>query len=105
MGIVAASFLLSHLSGTKSYLALEGLTCGAILLDSGATAHLVLGQWPIFSLPGQFRNPLNGLFMATFLTGGSAAGGWAYAHGGWELATWLEFVPPVAAFACFAAKK
>ena len=107
MGIVGMSFLISHFSGSGSYVALGALTCAAILLDFGVTAHLVLGQRAIFALPGQFRSRLNGLFMATFFMGGaagSAAGGWAYAHGGWELATWLGFALPVAAFACFAAK-
>ena len=105
MGIVAASFLLSHVSGSGSGLALGALTCAAILLDFGVTAHLVLGQRAIFSLPGQFRSRLNGLFMATFFMGGavgSAAGGWAYAHGGWGLTTWLGLALPVAALACFA---
>jgi predicted MFS family arabinose efflux permease len=43
--------------------------------------------------------------MATFFTAGafgSALGGWAFAHGGWPLASWIGFALPVLALLCLA---
>jgi predicted MFS family arabinose efflux permease len=42
--------------------------------------------------------------MATFFIGGaigSAAGGWAYAHGGWALTSWIGIAFPIAALVYF----
>jgi predicted MFS family arabinose efflux permease len=59
-----------------------------------------LGSRAIFALGPEFRSRLNGLYMATFFTAGaagSALGGWAFAHGGWPLASWIGFALPMAA--------
>ncbi|HEX7814111.1 MFS transporter [Dyella sp.] len=68
------------------------LVLAAFVIDFGVSANLVLGQRAIFALNPAHRSRLNGLFMATFFLGGAAGsglGGWAYAHGGWPLASWL----------------
>ncbi len=105
MLLVAASFLLTHLGRPGSTLALGFLVAAGISLDFGVTTHLVLGQRALFMLGAEYRNRLNGLFMATFFMGGalgSAAGGWAYAHGGWPLASWIGFALPIASLAYYA---
>jgi predicted MFS family arabinose efflux permease len=68
-------------------------------------ANLTFGQRIIFSLSAEYRSRLNGLYMAGFFLGGalgSAVGGWAYAHGGWMLASWIGMALPVAALLYFA---
>ncbi|UGX86628.1 MFS transporter [Phyllobacterium meliloti] len=108
MLLVAASFLITHLGPHGSTLALGLLTAAAILLDFGVTTSLVLGQRTIFSLGAEYRSRLNGLYMATFFTGGaigSAVGGWAFAHGGWWLTSWIGFTLPVLALLYFATEK
>ena len=102
---VAAAFPLSRVGAPGSVLALVALVAAAILLDFGVTASLVLGQRAIFSLGAATRARLNGVYMATFFTGGalgSALGGWAYAHGGWELSGWIGLAMPVAALLYYA---
>jgi hypothetical protein len=45
--------------------------------------------------------------MATFFVGGaigSAVGGWAFALGGWTLASWIGFALPAAALVYFASE-
>ncbi|MGO4451629.1 MFS transporter [Phyllobacterium sp. TAF24] len=108
MLLVAVSFLMTHLGSHGSTLALGLLTASAILLDFGVTTSLVLGQRAIFSLGPEYRSRLNGLYMATFFTGGaigSAVGGWAFAHGGWWLTSWIGFTLPVLALLYFATEK
>lgn len=105
MLLVAASFLLTHLGRPGSTLALGVLVAAGVLLDFGVTTHLVLGQRALFVLGAEYRNRLNGLFMATFFTGGamgSAVGVWAYAHDGWRLASWIGFALPAMALAGYA---
>ncbi len=105
MLLVAASFLMTHLGRPGSTAALGFLVAAGVLLDFGVTTHLVLGQRALFLLGAEYRNRLNGLFMATFFMGGalgSAVGGWAYAHDGWRLASWIGFALPVASLACYA---
>ncbi len=102
---VAGAFLLSRLgtAGTTGSLAI--LVAAAILLDFGMTANMVLGQRAIFTLGAAHRGRLNGLYMATFFTGGaigSALGGWGFAHGGWSLTSWIGFALPMAGLAGFA---
>jgi predicted MFS family arabinose efflux permease len=102
--VSAASFLLMHLGHDGSHTALVLLALGAVLLDFGVSANLVLGQRAIFSLGEGVRGRLNGLFMAIFFVGGaagSAAGAWAYAAGGWSLAAWVGFALPAAALLYF----
>ncbi|QND54301.1 MFS transporter [Phyllobacterium sp. 628] len=108
MLLVAASFLMTHLAPHGSALALGLLTAAAILLDFGVTTNLVLGQRAIFSLGSEYRSRLNGLYMATFFTGGaigSAVGGWAFAHGGWWLTSWLGFALPALGLLYFITEK
>jgi predicted MFS family arabinose efflux permease len=106
MAAAAAAFLITHIARPGSPLALGLLVVAAILLDFGMTAHLTLGQRAIFALGAELRGRLNGLYMAFFYMGGalaSALGGWAYAAGGWPLASWLGLALPLAALAYFAA--
>ena len=61
---------------------------------------VALGQRALFARGGDYRARLNGLFMAVFFTGGavgSAVGGWAYARGGWPLASGLGGALPALA--------
>lgn len=97
---VALAFLITHLGDAGSNLALSLLVAAALLLDLGVSANVVLGQRAIFSLGNEYRSRLNGVYMATFFAGGaggSALGGWAYAHGGWSTVSWIGFALPVVA--------
>jgi predicted MFS family arabinose efflux permease len=97
---VAAAFLITHLATQGSKTALALLVAAAVILDFGVSANLTLGQRAIFALGAEYRSRLNGLYMAIFFVGGaigSAIGGWAYAQGGWTLASWIGFALPVAA--------
>jgi len=98
---VAAAFVITHIAPEGSTGALTLLTLAAILLDFGVTMTLVIGQRAIYGLGAELRSRLNGLFMATFFLGGavgSAAGAWAFAEGGWLLASMIGLAPPIAAF-------
>ncbi|AVA22028.1 MULTISPECIES: MFS transporter [unclassified Rhizobium] len=98
------ALLIGHASGSGSLLALATLTLSGILLDFGVQTNLVLGQRAIFALSAEHRSRLNGLYMATFFAGGalgSAIGGWAYATGGWNLASWIGVCFPVVALLIF----
>ena len=100
MVTVAAGFGITHIAAPGSTLALGLLVAGAVVVDFGVTANLVLGQRAIFSLGAEYRARLNGLFMAFFFVGGacgSAAGGWAYAQGGWPLASAIGGALPLLA--------
>ena len=102
---VAVAFLMTHLAAQGSPMALGLLVAAAILLDFGVSANLTLGQRAIFALDAEVRSRLNGLYMATFFVGGaigSAIGGWAFAQGGWTLASSIGFALPVAALVYFA---
>jgi NAD(P) transhydrogenase subunit beta len=84
------------------------LVAAAILLDFGVSANVTLGQRAIFALGPEYRGRLNGLYMATFFAGGalgSALGGWAYAYGGWLLASSVGVMLPVVALLCFATER
>jgi predicted MFS family arabinose efflux permease len=108
MGLVALSFALSRVGTPGSGAALALLVCAAIMLDFGVTANLVFGQRAIFSLGAAYRGRLNGLYLAALFVGGafgSAAGGWAYAQGGWPLTAWIGLALPIMALACFATER
>ncbi|TDX77800.1 putative MFS family arabinose efflux permease [Neorhizobium sp. R1-B] len=99
---VAIAFLITHLAPEGSAIALALLTFAAILLDFGVTMTLVIGQRAIYGLGADLRSRLNGLFMAAFFMGGavgSAVGAWAFAEGGWLLASMLGLTLPVLALA------
>lgn len=105
MVIVAAAFLLGRIGTEGSPFALGCLVVAGILVDFGVAANLAFGQRAIFVLGAEYRSRLNGLFMATFFMGGaagSAVGGWAFARGGWALASWVGFILPMLALAYFA---
>ena len=102
--IAAAAFVVANLAPAGSATALALLVAAAVLLDFGAQAHLVIGFRAIFALGGESRGRLNGLYIATFfLFGafGSALGAWAYADGGWRLASAIGLAFPVIAIAVF----
>ncbi len=107
--LLGAGSLVIGLAGTPgSMLALAMLTIAAIVLDFGVSASLVVGQRAIFSLSPEHRGRLNGVFMAVFFVGGalgSALGGWAYAHGGWPLASGIGFALPMLALLYFATER
>jgi predicted MFS family arabinose efflux permease len=65
---------------------LWALIAGAILIDLGVQATMVLGQQVVFTLKPSERSRLNTLYIATLFVGGavgSAVSGFAYAHTGW----------------------
>ncbi|MGT2445631.1 MFS transporter [Ensifer adhaerens] len=100
---VAAAFLMTQISEGSTF-ALTLLTLAAILLDFGVTMTLVTGQRSIYELGADLRSRLNGLFMAIFFTGGaigSALGAWAFASGGWWLASMIGLALPATAFTIF----
>ncbi|AXU97807.1 MFS transporter [Erwinia persicina] len=101
---VAAAFILTHIATPGSSWSLGLLVLAAIVLDFGVSANMTLGQRKIFELGAEVRARLNGLYMTTFFIGGaigSALGGWAYAYGGWMLASCIGFALPVLALAYF----
>jgi predicted MFS family arabinose efflux permease len=105
---VAVAFLMTHIAEPGSHWALGLLVAAAILLDFGVSANMTLGQRAIFGLGADVRARLNGLYMTTFFLGGaigSALGGWAYAHGGWMLASRIGFALPVLALGYFATER
>lgn len=102
------AFLMTHLVPLGSVTSLALLVLSAILLDAGVTANLVLGQRAIFSLRAKYRSRLNGLYIATIFVGGafgSSVGAWAYAHGGWNLTSWVGLALPLGALLYFATER
>jgi len=108
MVLAAGAFALSGVGPSGSPLALALLTVAAIVLDFGVAANLVVGQRAIFALSAEHRSRLNGLFMAIFFVGGaagSALGAWAYATGGWTLASRFGLALPLLALCYFATER
>jgi len=106
--LAIVAFLIGHFSDSGSLLALITLTLSGIMLDFGVQTNLVLGQRAIFALSAEHRSRLNGLYMATFFAGGalgSALGGWAYATGGWSMASWIGVAFPIIALLAFIAER
>jgi len=104
LAIGAGSFLLSRVGVEGSMTSLLALTVAAILLDFGVSANLVVGQRAIFTLSAEHRSRLNGLYMAIFFVGGATGswlGAWAFARGGWPLASWIGFALPALALLYF----
>jgi predicted MFS family arabinose efflux permease len=84
------------------------LVIAAIVLDGAVSASLVTGQRALYALSADVRSRLNGLYMAIFFFGGalgSSAGGWMYAHHGWQgvLGTGLLF--PAAGLLIFSTER
>lgn len=108
IGGVAAAYLLTQFFPLGSIPSLISLGVGAIVLDAGTSANLILGQRSIFSLGDAYRSRLNALYIATIFVGGgigSAIGAWAYAHGGWPFASWIGLCLPGAALVVFLTEK
>ncbi|XBS69643.1 MFS transporter [Acerihabitans sp. KWT182] len=108
MAAVGTAFLITHIGDTGSALRLGILVLAAIVLDFGVTMNLVIGQRAIFALGEHYRSRLNGIYMATFFVGGaigSALGGWAYAQGGWALASLLGTLLPALALCYFSTER
>jgi predicted MFS family arabinose efflux permease len=87
-----------------STLALALLVAAAIAIDFGVQANVVLGMRAIFALAPEARGRLNGVYIATFFAAGalgSAVGAWAYAKGGWLLASRIGLALPLIALARF----
>lgn len=102
------SFILTHIFEDSSKSALAMLVIAAITLDMAVSGNLVLGQRAIYSLGSEIRGRVNGVFMAVFFIGGaigSAVGGWAYAYGGWLVASILGLSMPVAALLYYFTEK
>ncbi|KXV62086.1 MFS transporter [Acetobacter orleanensis] len=99
MALVCLAFLASAVMPQSIFTSV--LTLAGVVIDFGVTANLVLGQRALFMLPAESRGRLNALYMAIFFLGGaagSALGSWAYAHGGWPLASALGAAFPALAF-------
>lgn len=100
----SVSFLLAHLFTLGSTASLAALVVGAILLDAGVSANLVLGQRAIFRLPSKYRSRLNGLYIAMIFIGGgfgSSVGAWSFSRGGWQMTSWIGFALPAFALIYF----
>ena len=101
---VGIAFLITHIFTEGSTAALALLTVAAVLLDFGVAMTLVISQRAIYTLGADLRSRLNGLFMATFFVGGalgSAIGAWAFAEGGWMLASTIGVALSAVAFVYF----
>jgi predicted MFS family arabinose efflux permease len=100
MLVTAAGFALTRLVDLGSTLSMALLVGGAIAIDFGVQANVVLGYRALFAFGAESRGRLNGLYMTTFFlagAAGSAIGGWAYANGGWTLVAWIGMGLPLVA--------
>jgi predicted MFS family arabinose efflux permease len=109
-GILAAiiGYVITFVPLSGATAALTMLVLAAVLIDFGLTLNVVIGQRAIYGLAPELRSRLNGLFGASAFVGGavgSAAGGWAYANGGWEGAAVLGTAFAIIALAYFAFKR
>jgi len=98
MWIATLSFVVSGLDRGRSLIL---LLAGAVLLDFGVQANLVLGQREIYSIGSHLRSRLNGLFMAIFFIGGAAGSSVAsiaMQKGGWVAVSWIGIGLPLAAW-------
>jgi predicted MFS family arabinose efflux permease len=100
--VVGYAVTLIPLGGSTT--ALVVLVLAAVLIDFGLTLNVVIGQRAIYGLAPELRSRLNGLFGGSTFCGGaigSAVGGWAFAHGGWQWAAVLGAAFPMIALAYF----
>jgi predicted MFS family arabinose efflux permease len=108
MLISALAFVLTLVGEAGSTTSLVLLVAAAILLDFGVQGNVVLGYRALFMLGAEYRSRLNGLYMATFFLAGAAGSGvgaWAFARGGWELASCIGLALPVVALIYFATER
>jgi predicted MFS family arabinose efflux permease len=99
MLLAAAGFLATYIGVPGSMLNLACLVVAAIAIDIGVQGNVVLGFRAIFALGHEHRSRLNGLYMATFFAAGAAGSGvgaFAFAQGGWMLASAIGLALPVA---------
>ena len=108
MIVAICAYLITYLDQSGSWWSLVLMVAAAILLDFSTTLNLVIGQRAIYNLSDVYRSRINGIYMATFFSGGaigSALGVWAYAHGGWPAASIIGFgLPALALLALFSDK-
>jgi predicted MFS family arabinose efflux permease len=105
MVIAAAGFALTRMLPFGSTASLAMLVIAAIAIDFGVQGNVVLGYRVLFALGAEHRSRLNGLYMTTFFmagAAGSAIGAWAYAYGGWTLASSIGFALPLLSLAYLA---
>jgi predicted MFS family arabinose efflux permease len=105
MLISALAFLLTLVGDAGSTTSLVLLVAAAIPLDFGVQGNVVLDYRALFILGAEYRSRLNGLYMATFFLAGAAGSGlgaWAFARGGWELASCIGLALPALALIYFA---
>jgi predicted MFS family arabinose efflux permease len=105
MVIAAAGFALTRVLPFGSTASLAILVIAAIAIDFGVQGNVVLGYRVLFALGAEHRSRLNGLYMTTFFmagAAGSAIGAWAYAYGGWALASSIGFALPLLSLAYLA---
>ena len=84
------------------------LVAAALVLDMAVASNLVVGQREIFALGPEARGRLNGLYLGLFFLGGavgSAAAGYAFAHGGWTAACLVGLCFPIAALVYYATER
>lgn len=84
------------------------LAVAAIVLDGAVSASLVTGQRALYALSADVRSRLNGLYMAIFFMGGalgSSAGGWMYAHHGWQGVLMAGLLFPAAGLLVFSTER
>jgi predicted MFS family arabinose efflux permease len=100
MGCAAGAFALTLARPPGAPGTLASLVIAGLVLDFGVAGNVTLGQRALFALGPEVRSRLNAAYMTTFFAGGalgSAAGAWAYAHGGWTGAATLGLSMPLAA--------
>jgi len=105
MLVSAGGFVVTWLFPLGSTASLAMLVVAAIAIDCGVQLNLILGYRVLFVLGAESRSRLNGLYMTTFFiagAAGSAIGAWAYAYGGWALASSIGFALPLLALAYLA---
>lgn len=105
MLLAAGGFALTHLVALGSTGSLALFVLAAIAIDFGVQGNVVLGYRALFALGAAHRGRLNGIYMTTFFlagAAGSAVGAWAYAYGGWGLASGIGGALPLAALAYLA---
>ena len=102
--LTALGFLATMAVPQGSAIARALLVAAAIAVDFGVQANVVLGMRAIFALAPEARGRLNGVYIATFFAAGalgSAVGAWAFAKGGWPLASRIGLALPLIAIARF----
>jgi predicted MFS family arabinose efflux permease len=105
MACAVAAFAMTWLRPPGAPLSLALLVAAAIVLDFAVSANMILSQRAIFALAPEVRSRINSVYMTTFFTGGaigSALGGWAFARGGWPLASAIGMALPLLAALYFA---